>query len=549
MQLALPYTTYDDFHGGMDDNSDAMGMSDLLMREIKNMYIDRKGLSKRFGYQNRNSETLENGAYVHHCHQWIKQDSSYTDTLEFLYFLNGKIYRDNGTTRTDVTNSQTTINGETTDAHKDREIQTTNYDGWTVITDQVNPPLVWPYNVTTPSDKSPDASGVCVKLSSVIPTGTPFPTTANTVATAWNYLFLMGVTDIDGVFRGNRILFNRPGRIAVWESTGSIDLDEQTDQIMAAVEFENRIIIWMRRNIFALEYLGADGPGGSRFRAFLVERGVGTLSAHSIVKTPEGLFWLDDRGAYAITPGTLKPRFIGKPMSTFWSSVNLNYRRRINGCDVPDKNSVVWNLPYGDSQIANNRGLAVNYEEWHRDGRYLYPAFSYFVGTVARPYEFSASLKYYTPEGTESNLAFRDGIVFDLDKGHYDETSTTGIEWSFKTPFYAPHGKGRVKVWYRAQIDAQLLVEQDMTFRARMFAGAFIDESDLVSALRGSQLGAFILGTDRMGSESYGNSEVSLTGESRSISLECIGDSTISQIKIHQIQLFYDPIGTHSAFA
>lgn len=541
---------YYDFYGGMDDKEDAVEVPTFLMKHIENGWTSRTSIERRKGYAERFAGTLESGRDVLHAHLFFDEVDSIVDTKGLLYILEGSsddgvLYYDNGSTRTDIS----TTNSVKVENDLDTDFQVTNYNGEMVGVDGVNP--MWRSDGT--------ASGTnTVKAAITASTNAPFPTKIKCVASFKEHLFIGNFTDIDNSYRPYRILINRPGDLTDWPLDTNNDLD-RSDRLVAIVPHGEHLLFFMRRNIYWAEYVGSQGFARSPFHFHSLISGVGAISAKSIKHTQEGTFFLSERGGVWFVPltetnGAGKPRFVGKPMTSFWGTLTGSKRRRIVAINHKNRNSLIWLVPVGSGQITNNRAIVMNYEEWHRDGFQNYPAFSFFTGedtaTQSTPFRFSCGTEVYDDtEGTWETILCNQGKVYDFDSTtapvEFDVSTGNGIRMIVNTPFYSPGGRANKKIWRQITIDASMPQASTISLQQLNYNSPYIITRSKDGAAYGHTLGnSFTLGQSILGSSDAGSIIANAEGSSRYTQLVIDTGLIEHAFSMHGIVLYYSPAGS-----
>jgi len=543
MEVDLDSSSYSEFYGGRDDKEDSIEMSEVTFKELFNFYISRNSLTKRKGYVDRLSETLESGARIKQIHQFQEELNQVDEEFGIFYFLNGKLFYDDNATRVEKTNAM----GITTDA--DVPISVTEYEGRIVVCDRENDPFVFPYNASDLTDKDPSGSGVATKISSLV-TSTNFVQKAGCVGTSHSHLMFGDVVDFDGTYRPYRLVINRPGQLGTWPVDLFVDLD-RSDRIVKIVDHgKDGTLIFMTKHIYVATYVGSGGVSRSPFHFDEVIAGVGLIGHNAIVETDKGIIFISTKGTYFIEKGQIFPRYIGKPIEGFWSDVNKTYRQRIFGVDIPFRNSVMFCVPHGTGQVNNNRGIVINYHEWHQDGPDLLPAYSIFRGTKDNStlFEFQSGHTIVDPTTRELQVILgNDGVVYDFDGVVYDGVDTMGINCYLRSPYYRPLSKTKMKTWYRLQLDISFDLSGTYTLTFRPFNTTSVIRDSLSDTKAGAPLGAFVLGTHRLGADSLGFIHGDIGGCSRYGEVELDVDESTQQLSIHNIQLFFRDAGTMSS--
>tara|TARA_R110000824_G_scaffold135067_1_gene298086 strand:- start:1480 stop:3174 length:1695 start_codon:yes stop_codon:yes gene_type:complete len=550
---------YYDFYGGMDDKEDAIEVPTHLMKHVENGWVNRTSIERRRGYKTRFDGELESGRDSLHAHLHFDEVDGIVDTKGILQIIagsgaNGVLYYDNGSTRTDISTTNTVLVENTLDD----DIQVTNYNGEMVGCDGVNP--MWHSDGTAAGTKT-------ILTDITASTGAPFPTKIHCVASFKEHLFIANFTDIDNSYRPYRILINRPGDITDWPLDTNNDLD-RSDRIVAIVPHGEHLLFFMRRNIYWAEYKGSQGFARAPFHFHSLISGVGAISAKSIKHTQQGTFFLSERGGVWFIPltetnGAGKAKFVGKPMSKFWGTLTGSKRRRIVAINHINRNSLLWLVPVGTGQVYNNRAIVMNYEEWHRDGPQtsgsrgdIYPAFSFFTGEETSdqntPFRFSTGVEIYDDtEGTWETILCNLGKTYDFDNPtdpvEYDATEGNGIRMIVNTPFYSPGGRANKKIWRQVTLDASMKLATPISLKQLNYNSPHVITRNPTGVAYGHTLGSsgtFILGSSILGSNQDGSIIANMEGSSRYTQFVIDTGVLTHNFSMHGIVLYYTPGGS-----
>ena len=379
-------------------------------------------------------------------------------------------------------------------------------------------------------------------------------TTARVIGKFYEHVILGDITEKDYVAEGGpqkrypyRMAWNKPPDATDFASLDRHNDFERGDRIVAFRQHGEYLLIFFERSIWIGSFASQGGMVQTEFNfRKLVDR-VGCVSAQSIVSTDRGTFWLDNRGPYWLPSGPPSfPRFIGKPLETFWSKVQKARLPYSVGAELSEKDSIVWGVAFNDNQVVNNRAIVANYEEWSRIGREVHPAFSIWAGSTARGFEFNSLSRIF--EGTNERERLvggtYDGWFCTLDEGTSDfqlsDGSTgAGIEAGFKTPMYWAGDRTRDKIWYNFGFDVDLQTRKTVTVEVRLFNNPTADTTTYTVGTQSPGLGSFIIGESKLASHDLGRIKGALHGRSRYIEMQVSVDANMTAFELHGIYIYF----------
>jgi hypothetical protein len=213
---------------------------------------------------------------------------------------------------------------------------------------------------------------------------------------------------------------------------------------------------------------------------------------------------------------------------------------------MPEKNGVLFAVPFGASQQNNNRGIFINYEEWTRAGRDTSPAHSVFTGVSAQLFQFN-SLATGIFSGRDRLIGGAyDGFVSTLDETTTDYSE--GISATLTTPFYSAGGRSVEKLWYELALDIDLELQKSVSVRVRLFNIPTTDTQNYTEGTTGAAvLGtSFILGNMALSQADFGRIKGRMRGKSRYVELAITAGTSVTSFALHGIILYFRVLGKWS---
>ena len=466
----------------------------------------------------RFSTALNGGAVVQAVHQF--EDNQQSRTL--IYSVGGKIFKDTGT-QTDIST------GVTVDTADDAQIHFQNYDAKLIGTDGQNSPFLY--------ESLTDGAGIVMteRDSSV-------PATAKYVKAFREHIFFAYIRDQgDSVAYPYRIVHSDAGDPLRGYGVTNNDLN-RNQAITGLIDFHDSLIVGQQ---YSMWYATQETFGSGQATPFVyreLSSRVGLVSQNAQVNTERGLFFADRKGIFFIQAGSpTSPLYISKGIETFWGELNQNRLDQIVACELPELNGVLFCVPHGSSQVRNNRGIFINYEQWSQDADGdAHPAFSIFKGGNTA-FAFR-SLSTVIDSGRFRAIGGTyDGFVSTLDQGRQDWTA--GIGGKIKTPFYDAGMRSREKLWYNVVLDIDLDTAKALTVIGRYYNDPYPTSSSLSAGTSSDPLGSFILGQSALGTTDLGRIVGDLDGRSRYLSLEMLLPENTVGFELHGIILYYKTAG------
>lgn len=519
----LPSVEYFNLYGGRDDTADAIELDSRKFQEIENFYVDRDSLRKRNGYDKRFTTALESGSPIQRIHQYV--DNS--DNRRLIYAINGKLFSDNDSARTNITGTLALSSS------KDALFTLLNYDGTLYGTDGVNPVF-----------KSASIDAVAAIL--VGKEGSALPTVARVMGSFQEHLFLADIDDVDTLRKPYRLVWNNPPDDTDWPFDRVNDLN-RTQRITAMQQHGEYLLIFQDRSLWYASLNLNSAGGGDQFNFRQLDPRVGCVGQQSVVTTEKGTFFLDRKGMYFIPAGQIgPPTYVGKSMEVLWSGLNFSRLHLAVAAEMPEKNGVLFAVPFGASQQNNNRGIFINYEEWTRAGRDTSPAHSVFTGVSAQLFQFN-SLATGIFSGRDRLIGGAyDGFVSTLDETTTDYSE--GISATLTTPFYSAGGRSVEKLWYELALDIDLELQKSVSVRVRLFNIPTTDTQNYTEGTTGAAvLGtSFILGNMALSQADFGRIKGRMRGKSRYVELAITAGTSVTSFALHGIILYFRVLGKWS---
>ena len=501
---------------GRDDKSDAIELPPNKFQELKNVITIRDSIHKRGGYAKEYTTALNSGADTQRIHQY--EDNS--QNLRNIYAIGGNLFRDamDDNQPTDITG------GLTLDATRDALYQFINYDGRVIGTDNVNPIFQIP-SITDDAEYI-DAGG-----------GTDIPKKAGCLALWYGFIIAADVVEFDNVRYPYRIRWHSPPEVDIWPQDRQVDLNRNQKIVSMRVHGEYLIIFQERTMWIAMFNPELGGLIQSEFSFKMLDPKIGAVGDQCVVQTERGLFWVDRKGIYFMAAGSLTPEYVGKPNETMWANLNLSRLKYGCGADLREKNAVVFTLPTGSGQVQNNVAIFLNYEEWARYGITRHPAFSLWEGSTAQGFNFNSMADVIISDRDRVIAGGYDGFVYLLDEG--TEDNGQGIESQIKTAYLSPHGRGREKIWYQMAFDVDMKTTKTVSITYRIFNDPVPVTKSITAGNAAAVLGAFTLGTSRLGNDDLGRLRGDLSGRSRYIEIDMTIGTDEATFALHGILVYY----------
>lgn len=522
----LSSVTFSRLTGGRDGAASPIDLRENQFQELVNLMVQRNSLVKRSGYSKRYASVLVGtSAPVQKAYEYL--DNS--QTRRWVYAIEGKLYRDDATTQTDITGSLTLSN------NRDAIYHMVTYDGQIIGTDGVNTPFTI---ATTSSDATAMAAGQQNQIPSVV-----------RVLAVWKeHILAADITDLDGVRYPYRVIWNSPINISDWPIDRVNDLN-RGQRVVAMVTHGEYLLIFQEDQTWYVSY---QPTGSAQLQSALVfqvlDPSVGAVGAKSVLSTEQGTFFLSRKGPYWIPKGELQPPiYIGKPIEDLWA--NLNRSRLEYACagEIPEKNGILFCVPNTAAQTTNNMGIFANYQLWARDVEGdTHPAYSVFNGPSSQEFTFNCFGQALISGRSRCLGGGYDGFVYLMDDGYEDDG--VAFECSFKTPYYNLGDPSREKKLYQAVFDVDLDNNQALSVRLRIFDVAASFTSDLTRTVGTAVLGqTFILGNMTLGGPGIGRLWGRLRGMGRYVELEGTVSTSVALFALRSIGIYFKPLGRLAA--
>jgi len=478
-------------NGGQDDKSDPIEIPPWMFRSLLNFTVQRNSLHTRRGYVKEFQTALNGGATVQRVFQHeVVSNQTFLDT----YIVGGSLYA--GASQLDITNGITIASGADV-----RPVLAT-WDGKLIGTDGTNLPFI----VSDPSSATSAA---------VLETIRGIPSKAEMVVPYKEHIIYANITDRDGNVRPYGLLWSNPFDPQNAGADQAQDLN-RSQAIRAAVVHNDHLILFQERSTHTM-FLEAR----ERSMPFLfqqIEGNVGCPAFDLAINTEKGTFFIGqpNKGIYHIEPGQPgPPRYISKPLETFFAGVNWSRIRYGWVGEIPEKNLVVFGLPHGTNQTNNNKVICLNYDQWTVDADDdPHPAYSIWQGTATKPLSFASGYTITDADGRSRLITGGyDGFVYLMDEGALDDSE--GISAELQTPFY-DLGGGREVILLGLAIDGKLEGgDKTVTINYRTYRSKTSVTGSYTGGVAGSTFGVAVFGASTFGGNIFGTIPAQLKGRGR----------------------------------
>ena len=503
------------FSGGMNDSTQ-LDLDLNYAQQITNMRTERGVLVSRNGYSQRYEDATPWGSDpIQALFQW--EDVNVTKNKHLLIIANGQMYRDNFF---DANAPQNITGTVTLSEDGGARFSLEEYDGGIFGTDGINPPFVI-------VDGESDAIPVTDLSEEDDP---PIPGRTSQIVNFKQIFFFGNFTDIDGTERSNAVIYSDIDDITLFAADqGARNLLDKRGQVLALQEHSEDTMLIMKSDGIWYVYLDpstAVGQARTNFTYRQLSRRVGTKSPQSVVTTPIGTFFVDIDGIYFIEFGSPPPvpRYVSRPIETFWERVNKAALDRIVAIEIPDQNGVLICVPYGSTQTENNRAIFLNYELWSQtSGGTLHPAFSIYEGG-GRDFSFNSLANIIDTDGNLRLIAGDyDGNVVEMNEGIED----LGDDY-IPSLVFPPLGHPNIECrWTEVVVDIEqgrdvsFEIEQTNFGNLTPIFGFFKDQDIITGDAGPAIIGIARIGSSRIsGNDLRGHIVADLYGESRYTKLE-----------------------------
>uniref|UniRef100_A0A6M3IIU4 Uncharacterized protein n=1 Tax=viral metagenome TaxID=1070528 RepID=A0A6M3IIU4_9ZZZZ len=496
---------YGNFRGGIQDRN-VIRLPSTYLRDLVNFRVERGSLITRKGTARRNADVLESGAAIQGLHEYW--DESQDNHL--LVAVNGKIYRDD----LDGDGPDNDITGSLSlETSQDARWAWVNYDGACYGTDGVT-------NFYIAS-----SSAAAVAMTTL---GRDVPSQSKAMAVLAEQLWLANFTDMDGTVRSYGTIHSDPlvdGTMAFLGSSGARNDFNRRWPVYKlqehAVGNTDVLMIYKKKAIWWAQFAPSQSAAVTNFAYNRLPGNVGLSGPYGVVSTPEGLMHIDKPGIYWLPANDLtKPRYIGKPVETFWGSVEASRLYYVAAGEVPEQNGVIFCVPYGADQSDNNRAIYINYESWAEEGLEaddLHPAMSIYKGVSDGYYAFNCLCRIQDTDGRERLVGGGyDGYVYTIEEGTQDVDQN--YICSATLPFIGD--PSMQWAWQDAIIDGDLNSEKVLSITQRNYDVDVPYEQIVTGGAKGFVLDESVLDLDVLGGDALGSMRADLVGESRYMELE-----------------------------
>ena len=506
-------------NGGMDDKSDPIEIPEWMFRDLVNFIVQRNSIHTRGGYTKEFDTALASGEEVQRVFQHEKVSNQ---TLLDIYIAGGLIYSGtSGTSFTDITNGLSIVNS------RDVKPVLITWDGKLLGTDNLNLPFLF-------TDPSNIANGV------VLDNDLGAPQKAATGVAYKEHIIWFNLTDHVGNIRPYSCVFSEPFDPENYGTDNHLDFNRD-QAVRATVVHGDWIIVFQERST-SIMWL-ASGSVDMPFQTLILDNNVGCPAQDLSVNTEKGTFFIGapNKGIYWIENGQPRePKYISKPLETFFSEVNWNRIKYGWAQELPEKNLVLFGVPHGIGQIQNNKIIALNYDQWTLDAdEDPHPSYSVLEGTATNPLSFNTAAKV-----VDSNSRHRvlvgdyTGFGYKFDEGATDDGE--GITASLASPFYDFGTKGNEKLFLGLSIDGKLDDEKTVTVVYRTYrSGASVSQS-VTGGAAGSVFGVATFGSSAFGGNPFGSIPASIKGRGRFLDFTL---RTSESFELHGVTVYGDRLG------
>ena len=511
-------------NGGMDDKSDPLEIPPHMFRDLTNFTVQRNSLHKRQGYSKNYDSAVNGGEEV----QRIIQHEKVSDqTLLDVIVAGGNIY--SGSSQTDVTGDINIVN------NKDVKPSLASWDGQLVGTDGTNPPFLF-------TDPSSD-TGV------VLSTRNGAPSKAEIVIPYKEHMVFLNLTDPDTKVRPYGICWSNPFDPSRYGADAHQDIN-RNQAIKAAVVHNSWLLVFQERSTHLMLLEASANTPDMPFRFDQIDNNVGCPGKDLCVNTEKGTFFIGapNKGIYYIEPGQPRPpRYIGKPLETFFSEVNWSRIQYGWAEEIPEKNLVVFGVPHGSNQQNNNKIVVLNYDQWSLDAdQDPHPAYSIWQGSMSKPLSFNAATRAVDSNGRyRIHVGDYSGFVHTLDNTDADDGES--IQALLETPYYPFGSRGNEALFSGMAIDVKLEAEKLVTVTYRAHRSKTTASSSHTGGTTGAVFGTATFGGSVFGGNVFGTIPAKLRGRGRFLDLRLRTQDNTSPFELHGVSFYGDHVGAWAA--
>jgi len=527
------------YRSGMYDKP-SLELPDTYCQNIENMVVDGDQLTSRGG---KTKLPFHDGGFtfpgeMQGIHQfWDNNGTSY-----LIMVSEGRVWRYSwdGADPTEITGSVTLSNST------DARYVFRNYDGGCYFTDGINP-MVY----------IADGSSNCALFSSL---GPNVPSRASALEIFENSFVWGNFTDFDTDSTDRRYgtIVSQIAKPAEYRADqGARNDHNRAMAVQSLAKMRGVLLILMER---AIRYATLD-PAPSQLgyaRTSLYYDDLteefetrGLVAPLGVQASRRGTFIIDRPGLHQIPRGKPpgEPQYISLPIETFWDTI---YQARIQqtvAAAIPERNGILFCVPYGDAQTQNNRGIFFNIESWTDRGgdiEDIHPAFSIFSGTGDEPFSFNC-LANIIDDHTDTDKQGRprclggdyDGYVYYIDEGTDDDGTDITCKWT--SPRFGD--SNREFRWDELLLETSSESIKTLTAAQVQYGKTDNSQSQTVGSTS-PVLGQFLLGTHFLGGQLIGTWRGKLSGPSRYTHIEWTVDPSSLPITIHKQTIRCKPGGT-----
>lgn len=506
-------------NGGMDDKSDPIEIPEWMFRDLENFIVQRNSIHTRNGYKKEFSAALNSGEEI----QRVYQHSKISDqTLLDIYIAGGKIYSGTpGTSFADITNSLSIVN------NRDVKPVLITWDGKLLGTDNLNLPFIF-------TDPSSTSNGI------VLNTSQGAPQKAATGVAYKEHIIWFNLTDHAGNVRPFSCVFSEPFDPESYGTDNHLDFGRD-QAVKAALVHGDWLLVFQERatSMMWLESGSVDMP----FRTVTLDNNVGCPTQDLAVNTEKGTFFIGapNKGIYWIENGQPRePKYISKPLETFFSGVNWGRIKYGWAQELPEKNLVLFGVPHGTGQVQNNKIVALNYDQWTLDAdEDPHPSYSILKGTANKPLSFNTAAKVVDANNRHRMLVGDyAGFGHKFDEGPTDDGE--GITSSLDSSFYDFGTKGMEKLFLGLSIDGKMDSEKTLTVVYRTYRSATSVSQSITGGVSGSVFGTAVFGSSVFGGNPFGSIPASIKGRGRFLDYTI---RTTESFELHGVTVYGDRLG------